>query len=146
MNKANLDLIVEFRSLREKRLSKELAMIRNRLKAKEEELNSIKNKKKWSLLRLREAQKDALDIYRIELISQHISGLDGKIKDIEKEIRQINQEYERKLDQLLEARKQKKLVEKLRKRWIERQKYEFFRKEQNFLDEIATNNFIYKNA
>ncbi|RLB10488.1 MAG: flagellar export protein FliJ [Deltaproteobacteria bacterium] len=146
MNKANLDLIVEFRSLREKRLSKELAMIRNRLKAKEEELNSIKNKKKWSLLRLREAQKDALDIYRIELISQHISGLDGKIKDIEKEIRQINQEYEKKLDQLLEARKQKKLVEKLRKRWIERQKYEFFRKEQNFLDEIATNNFIYKNA
>jgi len=146
MNKANLDLIIEFRSLREKRLARELVMIWNRLNRKREELNLIKNKKEWLLFSLRDAQKDVLDIYRIELISQHISKLDREIKKLNEEISQIKEEYKKKLDQLLEATKQRKLVEKLRKRWIEKQNYEILRKEQKFFDEIANNRFICKNA
>ena len=146
MNKANLDLIIEFRSLREKRLARELVMIWNRLNRKREELNLIKNKKEWLLFSLRDAQKDVLDIYRIELISQHISKLDREIKKLNEEISQIKEEYKKKLDQLLEATKQRKLVEKLRKNWTEKQKYEILRKEQKFFDEIANNRFIYKNA
>ena len=82
----------------------------------------------------------------MQLISQHISRLDGEIRKLQEEIKQINEEYERKLGQLLEATKQRKLVEKLRQRWMKKQQYEFLRQEQRFLDEIANNRFVHKGA
>lgn len=146
MNRANIDLILELRSIKEKRLAKELTSLWSRLNIKKEELNSLINKKDWFLNRLRKSQNNIIDINEVSYLSQHVSQINKEIEKTDKEIKQINLEYEKKLNQLIEATKQRKLIEKLKEKWIADQKYEFLRKEQKFLDEIANNRFIYRNV
>jgi len=50
------------------------------------------------------------------------------------------------MKQLVEASKQRKLIEKLIERWEKRQEYEISRKEQKFLDEISNTKFAYENV
>ncbi len=146
MNKNSLKLVKDFRSIREKKLAKEVASIYQKLISKEEELNLLLQKRKELIDLQRQLQEGEMDLYSLESISIQLLYVETKIESVRSELFEIKKEYEERLNQLIEASKQKKLIEKLIERWEKKQEYEMSKKEQKFFDEISNNRFAYENA
>ncbi|RLB11551.1 MAG: flagellar export protein FliJ [Deltaproteobacteria bacterium] len=146
MNKNSLKLVKDFRSIREKKLAKEVASIYQKLISKEEELNLLLQKRKELIELQRQLQEGEIDLYSLESISIQLLYVETKIESVRSELFEIKKEYEERLNQLIEASKQKKLIEKLIERWEKKQEYEMSKKEQKFFDEISNNRFAYENA
>ncbi len=146
MNKNSLKLVKDFRSIREKKLAKEVASIYQKLISKEEELNLLLQKRKELIDLQRQLQEGEIDLYSLESISIQLLYVETKIESVRSELFEIKKEYEERLNQLIEASKQKKLIEKLIERWEKKQEYEMSKKEQKFFDEISNNRFAYENA
>ena len=146
MNKNSLKLVKDFRSIREKKLAKEVASIYQKLISKEEELNLLLQKRKELIDLQRQLQEGEIDLYSLESISIQLLYVETKIESVRSELFEIKKEYEERLNQLIEASKQKKLIEKLIERWEKKQEYEMSKKEQKFFDEISNNRFAYENV
>ena len=146
MNRASLELVRDFRSVREKRLAKELADIYEKLVSKEKELALLLERRKELIESQRRLQEGDVDIYALESISHQLLYIYAKAESVRNELLEIKKEYEEKMKQLVEASKQRKLIEKLIERWEKRQEYEISRKEQKFLDEISNTKFAYENV
>jgi len=146
MNRASLELVRDFRSVREKRLAKELAGIYEKLVSKEKELALLLEKRKELIESQRRLQEGDVDLYTLESISHQLLYVYAKAESVRNELLEIKKEYEEKLNQLIEATKQKKLIEKLIEKWEKRQEYKISREEQKFFDEISNNRFAYENV
>ncbi len=146
MNRASLELVKDFRSVREKRLAKEIADIYEKLISKEKEVALFLEKRKELLESQRRLQEGDVDLYVLESISHQLLYVYAKTESMRNELLEIKKEYEEKLNQLIEATKQKKLIEKLIERWEKNQEYRMSREEQKFFDEISNTRFVYENV
>jgi len=144
MNRSSLELVRDFRSVKEKRLAKELADIYHELIQKEKELASFLKDKDELLEAQRKLQEGEVELYMLESISQQLLYVYTKVENTKEELLEIKEKYEEKLNQLIEATKQRRLIEKLIERWKKRQQYEVSRQEQKFFDEISNNRFAYE--
>ncbi len=145
MNKKNLELVIELRRIKEKKIAEEANGILNRLNVKKEEIKLLLNKKEWLLEELRKIQINSLDIPKITCICQNISRINQEISELQNQMAQMHSEYKKKISELLEERKKRKIIEKLRERILSEQRYNLEKQEQRFLDEISNNRFFYKN-
>ncbi len=146
MNRDSLELIKEFRSIKEKRLAKELAQIKSRMMKREDEL-SLLIKEKDRLLNLeREIKTGKIDLGTLELLFFQIDHIESKIQKIKEELSQIKKEYEEKFKQLVSAAKQRRLIERLIEVWEDRYRYELMKKEQKFFDDISNTRYAHENA
>ena len=146
MNRDSLELIKEFRSIKEKKLAKELAQIKSRMMRKQDELTSL-IKERDRLSSSEEKMKTGkIDLGMLELFFCQLDYMESKIEKAKLELSQIRTEYEEKFEQLVSAAKQRKLIERLIEVWETRYKYELMRKEQKFLDDISNTRYAYENA
>ena len=146
MNRDSLELIKEFRSIKEKRLAKELAQIKSKMMKREDEL-SLLIKEKDRLLNLeREIKTGKIDLGTLELLFFQIDHIESKIQKIKEELSQIKKEYEEKFKQLVSAAKQRRLIERLIEVWEDRYRYELMKKEQKFFDDISNTRYAHENA
>jgi len=141
MNRDNLDLLKEFKSVKEKRLAKELAFIKGGIEEKEREVRMLLDKKE-EIVSIQN-QKSLVNPSELELFFYQMLYLDEEIKRIREELLKMKKEYERKLDELIDASKERRLVEKLIERVNRKEQYEIFKNEQKFLDEIGNIRFWY---
>jgi len=68
--------------------------------------------------------------------------LERRVKSAKEDLDAINIQYQIKHKQLIEATKERKILEKLKERWQQLKQRSLFRKEQYFLDEVAINGFF----
>jgi len=143
MDEFKLELLIEFRLNKEKKLSKELADILDRLNLKRKKIFILDDKKRIYLDKLRKLQENADSVIDIAQFLRHLYIIDKKINKLKGELELIYLEYEAKYNQLIEATKERKLAEKLNEKLLVAKKNKFLKNEQKFLDEIAINRFFY---
>ena len=141
MNRDNLDLLKEFKSVKEKRLAKELAFIKDGIKRKEMEVKMLLDKRE-EIIYIHN-QKSLMNPSELELFFCQMLYLDEEIKKIKEDLLKMRKEYEEKLNELVDASKERRLVEKLIERINRTEQYEILRKEQKFLDEVSNIRFWY---
>ena len=143
MDEFKLELLIEFRLNKEKKLSKELADILDRINIKRKKIFMLDDKKRIYLDKLRKLQENADSVIDIAQFLRHLYIIDKKINKLKGELELIYLEYEAKYNQLIEATKERKLAEKLNEKLLVAKKNKFLKNEQKFLDEIAINRFFY---
>lgn len=146
MNRDSLELIKEVRSIKEKRLAKELAQIKSRMMKKEDEIALLVKEKERLLSSERKIKTGKIDLWTLELLFFQIDHIESKIQKIKEELSQIKKEYEEKFKQLVSAAKQRRLIERLIEVWEDRYRYELMKKEEKFFDDISNTRYAYENA
>jgi len=132
--------ILRYRKSVEDGLSLKLADIKRRFKRKEEELLNLKNK---CLLLKGELLKEGKSDWRsIAVHGQYLLLLSDEISKVEEELEEINVEMEETREKLLQASKERKVVEKIIERCLEVQKKSEKTKETKLLDETGIISYI----
>ena len=140
----NMQTVLDHRQYIEDNLKKELAEIRQQAIAAQQQMESLKRKEMdtAAALKLEQAEgvsSDQVVAYHAYLkrLSDHISrqmNVVGEIKDLES----------KKKDELLEAMKKRQILEKLKDQGLDRYNQMMLKKEMNFIDEVAVNQFVRK--
>ena len=107
---------------------------------KEKEIEELKNQKQNQL----EKQMNVNQAQDFQMLKDHITSLDKQIekKEIEKQ-KLIEIENARRI-RLNEAMKEEKIILKLKEKKIQEHKAELLKEETNFLDEIASQQYVKK--
>lgn len=142
----NMQTVLDHRQYIEDNLKKELAEIRQEAMATQQQLTSLKRKEMDTTETLKREQAACISSDQVvayhtylkqlsERITRHIDVM-GKIKRRESE----------KKDALLEAMKKRQMLEKLKEQGIDRYNRMMSKKERNFIDEVAVNQYVRQTA
>ncbi len=112
------------------------------------EIQQIRNEKQTQLEKLQQEQADArksmseaksgvLDVSRLKLMNRYLTGLMVSERQRQGELRAIDVEVEKRRIEFVEARKQVKVMDKLKDRKREEHEYEESVEQTKLFDEIA---------
>ncbi len=138
----SLEVLLNYRKNKEERLAKELAEIKNQINQKKAKIDMLEEEKKDILHTLRKNQRESNVIWDIVSLFHYMTILERRVKSAKEDLDAINIQYQIKHKQLIEAAKERKILEKLKERWQQLKQRSLFRKEQYFLDEVAINGFF----
>jgi len=138
----SLEVLLNYRKNKEERLAKELAEIKNQINQKKAKIDILEEEKKDILHILRKNQRESKVIWDIVSLFHYMTILERRVKSAKEDLDAINIQYQIKHKQLIEAAKERKILEKLKERWQQLKQRSLFRKEQYFLDEVAINGFF----
>ena len=94
----------------------------------------------------RNLQNDSLSIWEISLYQKYMIGLKHEIMQQSDKLRKCVKEMDEQRDILLGARKDRKIMEKLNENHLLEYSRQAAKKEQRFLDDVATQRFIYNSG
>ena len=137
----NLEPVLKHRKLVEENLQKELAVLKLLLVNEREKLQTYKESRSKFLVELQRKQEEGTTISDVFLYLPFIEQLS---KDIEKQnmtVSDLEKDVEQKRQDLVEATKKKKTLEKLKDKGLKAYKQEMIKNEQEFLNEVAVNQF-----
>ena len=137
----NLEPVLKHRKLVEENLQKELAVLKLLLVNERERLQTYKESRSKFLVELQRKQEQGTTISDVFLYLPFIEQLS---KDIEKQnmtVSDLEKDVEQKRQDLVEATKKKKTLEKLKDKGLKAYKQEMIKNEQEFLNEVAVNQF-----
>ena len=141
MYKYTLEPVLSHRKTLEENLQKEMAVCK-RLLANEKKRLWIFEKSRTNLLKeMQQKQQENITISEIIL---YLSFIEQLSKDLEKQKERVSEfenEMEQKREDLVEAMKNRKTLEKLRDKGLDAYRQDMMRKEQGFMDEMAINGF-----
>ena len=124
--------LLKFREIFEKERKRELELVRSLKKQKELELSELLFKiKNESFL------ENETTAFSLSLFSDYIWFLFSKKREIEQEIKKIEEEEKRKLELYIEAKQEKEIAQKLSERFERREFLERMKREEKFYDEIV---------
>lgn len=143
--KFRLQAVLEVRKKKEDLRKKELFQLRETLKNQQCFLAGLEDQRSVLEEAIRERQKETLDIDEIFCYQQYLKYTREEIINQIFLIKNLNQDIERKHQDLISASKEKKIIEKLK----EKQHTEFNKNlekgEIKVLDELGTNGYTHKN-
>ena len=135
-----LEPILKMRTEKTKEAKNALSIaLRNRYK-KEMEIDTLQNTKKEQL----EKQLKTSKAQDMQIIKDYIINLDNQIEHKKREKEKLVEIENMRLYELNEAMKEEKIITKLREKKLEKHKLELKREEDNFLNEVATQQYIKK--
>ncbi len=82
-------------------------------------------------------RRKTLDLQQLKIQKDYLESLNGKIVEQTQEVFKLEEKVEKNRQELSEAMKERKTVEKLKERFLERQKTENKRRENQKTDEVA---------
>ena len=137
-----LQFLLEYRERKEKQLKRELAEIIKKWRKERKLLEGLKKEEmkcQGELRKRRECGK--VEIPYVLLYQSYLEELARKIEKEEMKVRKLYAMMEKKREELTDASKEKKTVERLkRKRWLEFVNY-MEKREQEMIDESAIAKF-----
>ena len=139
-----LQAVLDHRQYIEDRLQKELADIRRQLDESRQHLVSLQGKARDTAAALKREQADGLSSDRVVAYHAYFKRLDGDIHRQERAIGEIEVLERMKQNELLEAVKKRQILEKLKEKELQRYNLAMLRKDMQFIDEIAVNQFARK--
>lgn len=139
-----LQTVLDHRQFLEDNLKKELVEIRQQRSAAENVLNQLKRKAEETIVRLQEEQAKGLSSDHVVGYHHYMHRLSDHTVAQRKVLAALDAQVARKQEAVLEAMKNRQILEKLKAQGFERYTQDMLRKEMNFIDEIAVNQYARK--
>ena len=137
----NLESVLTHRKLVEENLQKELAVLRLSLVDEMVKLRNYKESRSKFLEELKQKQEEGITISDVFLYLSFIEQLSKDIEKQKKNVLELENDVEQKRQDLVEATKKKKTLEKLKDKGLKAYKQEMTKDEQEFMNEVAVNRF-----
>lgn len=143
MFRFRLESVLNYRRTIEENLLKELSELRRQLSLEEDRLKMMIFEKGRHINDLGSLQKGGvtLQIEDIKLYFSYLNGLELKIKNQGDIIKKCQERVDKKLAEVVDAMKNRKILEVIKERGYREYTREINLKEQRLLDEIAVNRF-----
>lgn len=143
MFRFRLESVLNYRRTIEENLLKELSELRRQLSLEEDRLKMMIFEKDRHINDLGSLQKGGvtLQIEDIKLYFSYLNGLEIKIKNQADIIKKCQDRVDKKLAEVVDAMKNRKILEVIKERGYREYTREINLKEQRLLDEIAVNRF-----
>lgn len=143
MFRFRLESVLNYRRTIEENLLKELSELRRQLSLEEDRLKMMIFEKDRHINDLGSLQKGGvtLQIEDIKLYFSYLNGLELKIKNQGDIIKKFQERVDKKLAEVVDAMKNRKILEVIKERGYREYTREINLKEQRLLDEIAVNRF-----
>jgi len=128
--------ILDVRQIQEDQKSSEVTSVQNELEKEKDELSKLENEKSSTLRDNRNASQSTLDLMRKNSFMNRVN------ENIDKQKLKIEEKEEtlsNKKNELLEASKSRKIMDKLKESDLKKYNIEQSRKEQYQIDEIGAN-------
>jgi flagellar FliJ protein len=143
MFRFRLESVLNYRRTIEENLLKELSELRRQLSLEEDRLKMMIFEKDSHINDLGSLQKGGvtLQIEDIKLYFSYLNGVELKIKNQGDIIKRCQERVDKKLIEVIDAMKNRKILEVIKERGYREYTREINLKEQRLLDEIAVNRF-----
>lgn len=145
MFKSTLEPVLKHRKRIEETLQKELAVLEKSLAAEKQKLLGYRSSIRELSAELKQRQRKGSSISDISLYLGFIEQLSRNITAQEKNVSEVETQVELKRQDLIEATKRKKTLEKLKEKQMRAHKEALQKKDQAFLDEMGIHQFNKKN-
>jgi flagellar FliJ protein len=141
MYKFPLGAVLKHRKFLEDNLQKELGVLKRLLVDDKKKLSDIKNTKRKYSKELKFKQQKSITVSDSLLYIRFIDRLSKRLDMQNDRVLQSEQNVDEKREELLEALKKKKVLERLKEKGIETYKQNGLKKERIFLNEMASVRF-----
>ena len=140
----NMQTVLDHRQFIEDQLKKDLAEIRQQVMAAHQQLKLMKRKEMDTRTALRQEQAEGVSSDQVVAYHAYFKRLSDRIARQVTVISEIREQESKKRDALLEAMKKRQILEKLKDQSLQRYQQAMLKKEMNFIDEMAINQFVRK--
>lgn len=137
----SLESVLNHKAFIEEQLQKELAVFKAILEDEKNHLSKLINTKKRLTAELQEKQKNGTSVSEIILYIKFIDQLLNDADKQKKNILDAEKRLEKKRDELIEAMKNKKTLEKLKEKKLNEYREDVSNNERDFMNEVAINGF-----
>lgn len=144
MYRFNLEPLLNHRRYQEEILQKELASLKTLLAAEKEKLQGLKKKQRKYLRQLQQKQKDGRPVSEIKLYLDYIDRLSNDLDEQNQRVQRAAKGFNLKRQQLIEAMKKRKTLDKLKEKGWHAHQQKALKKERGFMDEVAAQQFHHK--
>jgi flagellar FliJ protein len=141
MYRFNLEPLLNHRRYQEEILQKELASLKTLLAAEKEKLQGLKKKQRKYLRQLQQKQKDGRPVSEIKLYLDYIDRLSNDLDEQNQRVQRAAKGFNLKRQQLIEAMKKRKTLDKLKEKGWHAHQQKVLKKERGFMDEVAAQQF-----
>ena len=140
----NMQTVLDHRQFIEDKLKKDLAEIRQQVMAAHQQMKLLKRKEVDTRTALKREQAEGISSHQVVAYHAYLKRLSDRIARQETVIGEIRERESKKQDALLEAMKKRQILEKLKDQSLDRYNQIMLKKEMNFIDEMAINQFVRK--
>ncbi len=142
----NLESVLNHRKLLEEREQEKLSKIHQALLLAQSQKEGLRLQTKECLQMMAQEQKGLIDLDKIRHLASYIEKLELDIAELAQQILKIEVEKERQTECLIEARKQREIVDKLKEKRHATYDREGRELEQKLLDELSVVQFKHQDA
>ena len=144
MHRFNMQTVLDHRQFIEDKLKKDLAEIRQQVSAAHQQMNRLERKEGDTRTALTHEQATGASSDLVAAYHAYLNRLSDRIARQVKIISEIREQESKNRDALLEAMKKRQILEKLKEQSLQRHHQTMLKKEMNFIDEMAINQFVRK--
>jgi len=141
MYRFNLEPLLNHRRYQEEILQKELAGLKTRLAAEKDKLRVLKKKKRQYLGQLQLKQQSGRPVSEIKLYLHFVDHLSKEMNAQNQRVLRAEKGFNLKRQDLIQAIKKRKTLEKLQEKGFQAHQQKMLKKERDFMDEVAGNQF-----
>jgi flagellar FliJ protein len=141
MYRFRLEPLLKHRKLIEEQLQKEVAVLLKSHATETQKLQNTRNHRDKFLAELQKIQNEGTSVSNIILYVRFIDQLSKAIAKQEKIVLEVLKKFEHKHQDLVEATKKRKILEKLKEKTLRAYKQTMQKKEQDFLNEVGINRY-----
>jgi flagellar FliJ protein len=139
-----LQAVLDHRQFIEDQLNKELAEIKQRIMTAREQMEDLRKKEMDTVVALKQEQSRGISSDQLIAYHAYLRRLGDRIVVQAKVLDDIKHEESAKRDELMDAVKRRKILEKLKEQGAIRYNQAVHDAEMKFIDEIALNQFVRK--
>ena len=144
MHRFNMQTVLDHRQFVEDLLKKDLAEIRQQAMAAHQQMNLLERKEMDTHTALKQEQAKGVSSDQVVAYHAYLKQLSERIARQVTVLSEIRERESKKQDALLEAMKKRQILEKLKDQSLERYNLMLLKKEMNFMDEMAINQYARK--
>jgi flagellar FliJ protein len=142
MYKFNLQSVLDHRQLTEDSLKRELAEIQRHRQAARQQLEALEEREKHTMALLKQEQAEGISSDGVVGFHAYLARLSQQIIKQKMALCDLQQKESAKLNELGEALKKRKILEKLKDQGLRRYQRMIVKEEMQYIDEVAVNRYV----
>ncbi len=140
-----LQRLLEIRQHKENIIKNQMAQIQRKKISYQQKKEAMLERYAEGIKNMKNEKKSRiLSIAKFQLYQNYFGYLKNQVDKQDALIKLVNDEIKIMSKKLIEARKEKRILERLREKSLQKYFYELRKEEQNFFDEVGTNRFARK--
>ena len=141
MYKFNLESLLNHRKYIEETLQKKLAIFKKSLDDEKKKLRRYQKDKEKYWFQLQQKQKEGNTVSELSLYVDYINRLSKDIDTQRKKVLKAKEKFSQKRNDLIEAMKKRKILDKMKAKGLEQYHQEIRKKELGIMNEVAVNQY-----